>query len=70
MQSGSVLLLVETDIEEWFYSDIKPWVHYVPVKADFSDLFEKIDWLRKNDEEAQRIVKRAEVFSRYHFSKD
>lgn len=70
MQSGSVLLLVETEIEEWFYSDIHPWEHYVPVKADFSDLFERIEWLRNNDDEARQIAKRASVFARYHFSKE
>lgn len=56
LQSGSVLLLVDTDIEEWFYSDLKAWEHYVPIKADFSDLIEKIEWLRKNDDEAKAIV--------------
>ena len=57
--SGSVLLFVESNTEEWFYRDIHPWVHYVPVKNDLSDLFEKIDWLRANDKEAQEIAKRA-----------
>jgi hypothetical protein len=36
--SGSVLLLVDSDIEQWFSRDIEPWVHYVPIKRDFSDL--------------------------------
>ena len=70
LQSGSVLLLVETPIEEWFYNDLKPWEHYVPIKADFSDLEEKVQWLRKNDDEAKNIVRRASVFARYHFSKE
>ena len=38
MLSGSVLLLVETDMEEWFYADIIPYFHYVPIKNDLSDL--------------------------------
>lgn len=59
LQSGSVLLFVETDVEEWFYHDLKPWEHYVPIKKDFSDLMEKVEWLRQNDEEAKRIVNRA-----------
>lgn len=70
LQSGSVLLLVDTDIEEWFYHDLQPWVHYVPIKADFSDLELKVRWLRENDEEAKKIVNRASVFARYHFSKE
>ena len=46
-------------MEEWFYHDLKPWEHYVPIKKDFSDLKEKVEWLRQNDEEAKRIVNRA-----------
>ena len=42
MLSGSVLLLVETDMEEWFYADMIPYFHYVPIKKDFSDLLEQI----------------------------
>ena len=29
----------------------KPWVHYLPVKMDLSDLKEKIEWARTHDEE-------------------
>jgi hypothetical protein len=29
-----------------------PWVHYVPVKNDMSDLLDKINWLIDHDEEA------------------
>jgi hypothetical protein len=32
MLSGSVPLLVDSSIESWFSSDIKPWIHYVPIK--------------------------------------
>lgn len=46
MLSGSVPLKVETSKIEWFYKDIQPWVHYVPVKEDFSDLLENIEWLK------------------------
>ena len=35
----------------------KPWVHYIPAKIDSSDLQEKINWARENDEELQKISK-------------
>ncbi len=59
LQSNSVLLFIENDNVEWFYSAMKPWEHYVPIKDDLSDMLEKVQWLRDNDEEAQQIVKRA-----------
>ena len=34
-------------------------MHYVPVAEDFSDLEERLSWLRANDEEAHRIARRA-----------
>ena len=47
---------------EHFYSDLKPWVHYVPVKADLSDLIEKIRWAKNNDDKAKKIVNNAQKF--------
>jgi hypothetical protein len=44
-----------------------PWVHYVPIQADFSDLVEKIKWLKQNDEKAKEISKNAVLFARFHF---
>ena len=59
MLSGSVLLFVDTNTEEWFYKDIKAWVHYVPVKNDLSDLIHRIEWLRENDHKAKQIAENA-----------
>lgn len=27
-----------SDLEEFFYPDLKPYEHYIPIKRDFSDL--------------------------------
>ena len=43
----------------WFSEHLQPMVDYVPVKADLSDLFERIQWLRHNDAEAHKIAKAA-----------
>jgi hypothetical protein len=53
---GSVILKVESEYSLWFESHLKPWVHYVPVKNDLSDLISQIDWLRKNDKRAMQIA--------------
>ena len=41
--------------EFWEY-ELEPFTHYVPVNADLSDLVEKIEWARENDEEARAIA--------------
>lgn len=30
---------------------VRPWVHYVPLKMDLSDLAEKLEWARTHDAE-------------------
>jgi hypothetical protein len=36
--------------------DLEPWVHYVPVKEDLSDLLEHYEWAENNPEKAARIA--------------
>ncbi|MFZ0564853.1 MAG: glycosyl transferase family 90, partial [Chlamydiales bacterium] len=40
----------------FFYTLLKPWVHYVPLRNDLSDLFEKIDWALEHDQRAKEIA--------------
>ncbi len=40
----------------WYSDRFKPWVHYVPVQADLSDLVSKIEWCRANLRDAARIA--------------
>jgi hypothetical protein len=41
---------------------LQPWVHYIPIKDDLSDLEEKVQWMQDNDEKAQIIAERATLF--------
>ena len=59
MISYSVPVKVESEKIEYFYSGLEPWVHYVPIKADYSDLLENIQWLKENDEKAKKIAENA-----------
>lgn len=49
---------------QWWYDRLIPWEHYVPVRADMSDLIEKLDWARTNDGEAQAIAARGQQLAR------
>ena len=46
----------------WFSKLIKPFVHYVPFKADFSDLTEKLEYAKNHDEEMKKIAENARKF--------
>src|SRR5690606_24236830 len=49
---------------QWWYHRLVPWEHFVPVRADMSDLAEKIDWVRSNDQEAEAIARRGQALAR------
>ena len=40
---------------QWYYDRLRPWVNFVPVAQDMSDLIEKILWLRSHDDAGRRI---------------
>lgn len=48
---------------QWYYGEIKPWVHYVPVKPDLSDLLGRIAWCRENLAECRQIAARGQAFA-------
>lgn len=60
----SLVLKQDSPYYEFFYGDLKPWVHYVPLKRDLSDVVEKLKWARDKEEEVLRIVSEAQNFAR------
>ena len=42
LSSNMVVFKAESRLEEFWYYDLVPFVHYIPVKSDFSDLTSKI----------------------------
>ena len=55
--TGSPVLKVESPLgfRQWYYDKLEPGRNFVPVKADLSDLIDKIKWLNDNDREAEEI---------------
>ena len=49
LAGGSLVLKQDSEYYEHFYHLLEPWVHYVPVKSDISDLDEKLQWAMDND---------------------
>jgi hypothetical protein len=41
---------------QWYYDDLEPWRHYVPVRADMADLVETIAWCRAHPAECEAIA--------------
>jgi Glycosyl transferase family 90 len=41
---------------------LEPWVHYVPLNEDLSDVEEKMQWVLDNDESAKEIAHRGKLW--------
>ena len=67
---GCVILLVDSQWRLWFSHLLIPNVHFVPVKSDLSDLFDKIRWCRAHDDECQRIAMNAKSFYDEHLCRE
>jgi hypothetical protein len=65
MLYGCCVFKVDTQLgyRQWYYDRIKPFEHYVPVRADMSDLFEKIEWARSHQREAREIAAAGQRFA-------
>ena len=56
--SSSVVVKIAPFDVDYFYPELRPWQHYVPVQADLSDLVEMVQYVvsDQHDGEMQRIV--------------
>lgn len=66
MLFGCCVLKVESQFgyRQWYYDELRPFEHYVPVRADMADLGERIEWLRTHDAEARAIAERGQALAR------
>lgn len=61
--SNSVVFMHESERGHWYYEALIPWVHYVPIKSDMSDLLEKLEFVRHNEALAKRLASNAREFA-------
>ncbi|XP_074890082.1 protein O-glucosyltransferase 1 isoform X3 [Buteo buteo] len=52
---GSLVFHVGEEWLEFFYPQLKPWVHYIPVRSDLSNVRELLQFVKENDAIAQEI---------------
>lgn len=63
--SPGLLLHHETPTKDFFYDEMMPWKHYIPVKTDLSDLKDKFDWAEANPHGAKLIAQEGTRFAEY-----
>lgn len=59
LHSNSVVFKEVSPSRQWWYRNLIPFVHTIPIEGDLSDLVEKFEWARTHDEECQAISENA-----------
>lgn len=67
---GSCILLAKSKYKMWFHSELKEYVHYIPVNEDLSDLIDQINWCIDNDSKCETIAQNAKLFYDTYLQKD
>lgn len=70
MFTNRPIFYIERDDIEFFNTDLKPFVHYIPVKADLSDLQEKYEWAEANPDKAKEIAANALEYAKTHLTRE
>ena len=68
--TGSVVLLVESRYKLWIHHYLKPMIHYIPIKQDLSDLFERIEFCNENPDLCSKISENALKVYREHANRE
>lgn len=69
---SSVVLKVSPDFVDYFYSELQPWIHYIPVSHDLSNLYDRVEFVMnvKNTDAVQRIIRAANTWCLSRMSYD
>jgi Glycosyl transferase family 90 len=64
LHSGRPVLIQERPWREWFWGELRPMEHFIPVRRDLSDLVERVRWAREHPDAAARIGAAGQAFAR------
>jgi hypothetical protein len=63
MVSQSVVLMPAPRFSSWAMHELlEPWIHYIPIRQDLSDVEQQVQWMIDHSEESKRISHRAKLW--------
>ncbi|KAG6820335.1 hypothetical protein H0H93_001995 [Arthromyces matolae] len=75
--TSNALIFKATVYPEWFLDRIEPWVHYVPIQADYSDIYDALVFFRgglygenAHEDLARSIAQEGRTWSRSFWRKE
>jgi hypothetical protein len=60
--SNSVVFKQTSNESQWYYDALKPYVHYIPIAHDFSDIAQQYNWAITHQEECRKIAQNSTNF--------
>lgn len=61
--SNSVVMMIPPKYTSWAMEELLvPWVHYIPLHEDLSDVEEKMRWVLDNDSSAEDIARQGSLW--------
>ena len=71
LMSTNSLILKSTIFPEWYTDRVQPWAHYVPIKADLTDLYDVLTFFRGgHDDMAKEIAMAGKEWSKSFWRKE
>ena len=65
MLYGCCVLKIDSHFgyRQWYYPQLRPYEHYIPVSADMRDFAQQLDWARSHPKEAAAIARAGQEFA-------
>lgn len=70
LHSGRPVLVQERPWHEWFWPQLRPMEHYVPVRRDLADVADRAQWAIQHPEEVAAIGRAGQAFALAHLTRD
>jgi Glycosyl transferase family 90 len=66
---SSVILKVEPEDVDYFHPELQPWVHYIPVQSNLSNLYEMVEIAVSDDPSIAKIIQNANLWCLEHLNR-
>ncbi|MDN3504649.1 MAG: glycosyl transferase family 90 [Rhabdochlamydiaceae bacterium] len=70
MLSNCLVFIPDSSQEMWYHKKLIPWRHYIPLKADLSDLMKVLHWIQQRDARAKKIALEGSKFAKENLLPD
>ena len=61
LSTKSAVFKIDSHWGEWYYKYLKPYVHYIPINGDLSNMEEQYNWAESHEKEVLEIISNANI---------